>query len=212
MNNNLPDNEKSLWILKTKGALPLSRLAQEMGVTNEGARFHLLKLANEGLVECTAEAKGRGRPQQIWSLTGKGQSRFPDCHAELTVHLIRTIRDTLGDEALHKIVKANGVEVFERYANELVGARELEEKIGILTAIRKREGYMAEYKREDDGSYLLVENHCPICAAASECQGFCESELNTFRTLLGAQVQVERLSHIVSGARRCAYAIKAVSE
>jgi predicted ArsR family transcriptional regulator len=208
MDNNLPDNEKSLWILKIKGALPLSQLSKEMGITNEGARFHLLKLANDGLVECVTEAKGRGRPQQIWSLTSKGQSRFPDTHAELTVHLIRTIRDTLGEKALQKVIKANGEEIFERYANQLTGITELEDRIVNLTAIRKQEGYMAECKKEDDGSYLFVENHCPICAAATQCQGFCENELSTFQSLLGSDVQVERVSHIVAGARRCAYTIK----
>jgi predicted ArsR family transcriptional regulator len=28
--------------------------------------------------------------------------------------------------------------------------------------------------------YFLIENHCPICAAATECQGFCRAELSNF--------------------------------
>jgi len=31
---------------------------------------------------------------------------------------------------------------------------------------------MAEFEAEPDGSFLLIENHCPICAAAKTCQGF----------------------------------------
>ncbi|MGJ1364171.1 helix-turn-helix transcriptional regulator [Sphingobacterium spiritivorum] len=208
MNNNLPDNEKSLWILKTKGALPLTALAKEMGVTTEGARFHLLKLANEGLVASTTESKGRGRPQQIWELTPKGQSRFPDTHADLTVNLIRTIRETLGEKALQQIIKANGEEILDRYTQHLSGIRDLEPRIEALVDIRQREGYMAEYRSEADGEYLFIENHCPICAAATQCQGFCDNELTTFRTVLGTQATVDRISHIVAGARRCAYVIK----
>ena len=38
--------------------------------------------------------------------------------------------------------------------------------------IRTEEGYMADIKR-DDGALLLVENHNPVCEAATECQGLC---------------------------------------
>lgn len=40
----------------------------------------------------------------------------------------------------------------------------LEERISMLVDIRTREGYMAHWRTGPDGSYLLLENHCPICA------------------------------------------------
>ncbi|MGH9663089.1 MAG: transcriptional regulator, partial [Bryobacteraceae bacterium] len=69
-------------------------------------------------------------------------------------------------------------------------------------------GYMSEVRPEQGGSFLLAENHCPICAAATACQGFCTTELDLFRGVLGPGVLVERVSHIVSGDRRCAYRVK----
>jgi predicted ArsR family transcriptional regulator len=51
-----------------------------------------------------------------------------------------------------------------------------------------------------------VENHCPICAAARACQGFCRSELALFEMLL-APARVVRVEHLLEGARRCAYRI-----
>jgi predicted ArsR family transcriptional regulator len=53
----------------------------------------------------------------------------------------------------------------------------------------------------------LVENHCPICVAATACQGFCRAELETFRAVLGPDASVERAEHIVAGDRRCVYSI-----
>lgn len=70
---------------------------------------------------------------------------------------------------------------------------------------------MSEWSRQDDGSWLLVENHCPICAAATVCQGFCRDELSLFRDLLGDRVSVNRGDHILAGARRCAYRIEAAA-
>jgi predicted ArsR family transcriptional regulator len=77
--------------------------------------------------------------------------------------------------------------------------------------MREAEGYMAEAQAAEDGSVLLVENHCPICAAARACQNFCRSELDVFRRVLGPDVQVERVEHQLAGARRCAYRIVSLS-
>jgi len=52
-----------------------------------------------------------------------------------------------------------------------------------------------------------VENHCPICAAARLCTGLCREELNLFRKVLGRDVRIERISHILAGANRCAYRV-----
>lgn len=208
MKNNLPENEKALWILKTRGSLCLMEIAEEMGITTEGARFHLLRLANDGLVKSTPVSKGRGRPQQIWSLTDMGNARFPDAHADLTVRIISLMKETLGEQALEAVIEANEKQGINRYQYELKDHRDLEARIRKLAEVRNEEGYMAEYQKDEEG-YLLIENHCPICAAATACQGFCRSELNTFRTLLGENVSIKRVDHILEGARRCAYRITA---
>eukprot|EP01034_Spumella_vulgaris_P034247 gene34247-42231_t len=77
--------------------------------------------------------------------------------------------------------------------------------------LRDAEGYMAETEVQPDGSLLLIENHCPICAAATSCQGFCRSELQVFQRVLGEGCQVERAEHLLSGARRCVYVIRPVN-
>lgn len=202
----LPDNERAIWILKTKGPQPLTFLAKEMNVTTEGARFQLLKLAGDGLVSSITESKGRGRPQQIWSLTALGNSRFPDTHAELTVKLIQKTREILGEETLQAIIDANAQEGKIKYNNAVTGINDLEGKIKTLAQIRDQEGYMASYIKDDEG-FLLIENHCPICAAATICQGFCKSELETFQSVLGNNVKIHRIDHILAGAQRCAYRI-----
>ena len=70
---------------------------------------------------------------------------------------------------------------------------------------------MADVRREPDGSFLLVENHCPICAAAVSCTGLCAKELEVFQAVLGVDVAVTRTEHIVAGARRCAYRVAPAS-
>src|SRR5260370_32770165 len=76
-----------------------------------------------------------------------------------------------------------------------------------LSEIRREQGYMAECTKMPDGSMLLIENHCPICAAAATCQGLCREELSLFRAVMGDKARVERTEHIQPRARRCAYKI-----
>jgi predicted ArsR family transcriptional regulator len=203
--------DRILLILKTRGPQTAIELGAALGITDEAVRQQMTKLAGEGLVEGAAEVRGVGRPKQVWKLTAAGNGRFPDAHSELTVQLITTIKRILGEESLDRLISAREEETLANYQSEMEGANNLEERITRLAAIRDREGYMCELKKDSAG-YLLIENHCPICAAASACQGFCYSELRIFKQVLGDDVDITRQEHIVSGARRCAYRITGKKE
>jgi predicted ArsR family transcriptional regulator len=61
---------------------------------------------------------------------------------------------------------------------------------------------------EDGDDWLLIENHCPICSAATACQRLCANELDVFQQALGPDTEVTRESHLLAGARRCVYRIR----
>ncbi len=202
--------DKFLRFLKTRGPQTTLSISKELSITGEGARFQLTKLLEEGLVQAITESRGVGRPTQIWSLTEQGNLRFPDNHAAFSVQLIESIRETLGQEALDKVIalreqKANG-----NYIEALKNIPGLEEKISRLAELRNTDGYLAEWDKDGDG-FILIENHCPICAAAQRCSDLCEAELNTFKAIFGEEVSIERVDHMISGSRRCAYKIQNVT-
>ncbi len=157
------------------------------------------------MVEAHSECRGVGRPVQRWHLTALGNKRFPDCHAELTVKILTTIRRELGEDAIGKIITARENEARRDYFDKLQGAETLEERIIRLVAIRTEEGYMAQWEKEPEGSWLIIENHCPICSAARMCQGFCRAELELFQTVLNASV--ERVEYLLTDSRRCVYRV-----
>ncbi|WSH22131.1 metalloregulator ArsR/SmtB family transcription factor [Rhizobium ruizarguesonis] len=195
-----------LILIKTDGPQLAAAIGDALGISGEAARQQLSKMAEEGLVESvTVAAAGRGRPRQLWHLTASGNRQFPDGHAELTANLLGTLVEQLGPAALDTVISAREAETLQRYRQELGNADNLASRVEALAAICTREGYMADHWQEADGSFMLVENHCPICAAAAACSGFCRSELETFRAVLGADI--ERSEHILLGARRCAYRV-----
>ena len=199
--------ERVLMALKMHGAMTSAQMGKRLETTGEGARQHLSRLCEEGLVSEERRAEGRGRPSVYWSLTQKGHDHFPDAHSDLAVDLLTSIQTALGPEALDKIVSLRGQRTQERYRAELASCSTLAGRVQRLAELRTAEGYMSDMEEKADGSLLLFENHCPICAAARMCQAFCRSEIETFRLLLGPGVEVERVEHILSDARRCAYRI-----
>ncbi|RYG71014.1 transcriptional regulator [bacterium] len=202
-----------MYLLKMRGPQNASTLGTALGTTDEAARQQLVKLSKDGVIESVSQTRGVGRPSLFWQLTPKGHARFPDAHAALTVQLINAIEKELGADALERLIAAREIQTRAEYQTQFSGLEgsglPLEEKVARLAAIRSSEGYMAEYQPQDDG-FLLVENHCPIAAAAATCQGFCRAELNVFQEVLGPDVKIERVEHIPAGARRCAYRIVAI--
>lgn len=201
-------DDRLLFALKTKGAMTAQRLAHQLGISTVAVRKQLSRLEQGELVQFQEEVRGPGRPERVWRLTAKGHGRFPDSHSDLTLELINSIRRVFGEEGLDRLIGEREQTMQTSYKHAVREHSDLAERVAALARIRAREGYMAEIEPLEDGAYLLIENHCPICAAAMACQGFCRSELNVFKTVLGPETRVERTDHILAGARRCAYRIE----
>ena len=199
-------SDRILYLLKSRGPQTVKQVAESLEITTMGARQHLKALENQKLIESESVKARRGRPLEYWRLTEQGQSRFPDSHGQLTKGLLQGIAAEFGEAGLQKLIDRRTSEVCAAYAEQMANCSTLEAKLEKLCEIRTAEGYMAEFRHSANG-YVLVENHCPICEAARECQKLCRSELETFQQLLGPEVKVIRQDHILEGARRCAYRI-----
>jgi predicted ArsR family transcriptional regulator len=197
-----------LLLLKNKGPQSAGQLGETLGTTGEAARQQLEKMAAEGLVAATSQASGVGRPSKMWSITPEGNARFPDSHAALTVDLITAMKQAFGSEGLDRLLAHRAKRQIAAYRERMPAHTSLRRRVQMLAEIRTEEGYMAEVLDGDNGDLLLVENHCPICVAATACLGLCGAELDAFRKVIGRDVEVERTEHIISGARRCAYRIR----
>ena len=181
-------------------------LAGRLKVTAMAVRQHLYALQREKLVTAEARPVPLGRPAKFWRLTRDADRLFPDAYAELNAALITSVQDAFGADGMVRLLDARFARQRADYASRITRSAPLARKLQQLARIRTDEGYMAEVKRDGRG-FLFIENHCPICAAAAACQGFCAGELDLFRSALGPGVSIERAEHILSGDRRCAYRV-----
>jgi predicted ArsR family transcriptional regulator len=199
--------DRLLYALKARGPQTAARLAARLEITAVAVRQLLARLDDAKLVASEDRRETVGRPKRYWHLTDAGHARFPDNHAGLSAELLMSISALFGADGLERLIAHREAAILAQYLSATAPARTLAERARRLARLRSAEGYMAEIKREGRHSLLLIENHCPICVAAKQCQGFCRSELALFRKVLGPNVSVERLEHIVHGARRCVYRI-----
>src|SRR5882724_11705488 len=194
-------------LLKSEGPMDASQMGERLGLTAMAVRQHLYELQREKLVSAQERPAALGRPTKYWRLTREADRLFPDAYAELSVALIDALGDAFGEAGLKRVLESRGSRQLADYLKRIPHSLPLKNKLRRLARIRTEEGYMAEVRHDGKGGFLFIENHCPICAAATACQGFCSTELVLFRAVLGRNVNVERIEHIVSGERRCAYRI-----
>lgn len=196
-------------MLKRADSATAQDLAEQFTTTTTAVRQHLDALEQSGLVErFDGEIHGRGRPALRWRNTGLTLELFPDRHGELTVDLIRSIRTSLGEDALDRVIDQRAAEQLASYRATLPDGS-VPVRVRALAERRTAEGYLAEVAA-DSGDLILIEHHCPICTAATSCQNLCRSELEVFQAALGPTVEVTREQHLLRGDTRCAYRIREI--
>ncbi len=204
----VPNRQAILRLLKQQGPSDSEALAAQLGISAMAVRQHLYALHTKRLVTYQEEQRPIGRPPKMWCLTPAAEPHFPDAHADLTVNLMNAVEQAFGEQGVKRVVLRCAEQQIETYRSRIPARASLQHRLQALISLRNEEGFMAEVQRQRDGSFLLIENHCPISAAANVCPKLCDAEMEVFRAILGEGVTIERAEHMMAGARRCVYRIR----
>jgi DeoR family suf operon transcriptional repressor len=198
-----------LYAVRRRGEATAEQVAEQLGITVSGARQHLTALARDGLVDATelpAPARQRGRRTLVYAATPAADEFFPKAYGELTNELLGYVADT--DKALVDDLFAKRREHrIENARERLARKKGLGARVAELTRILDEDGYLASYEKTGANAYRIVEHNCAIWAVAQRYGQACTSEIDFIRAVL-ADASVERVQHMVAGARRCAYEVR----
>jgi DeoR family transcriptional regulator, suf operon transcriptional repressor len=199
-----------LYAVRRRGEATAEQVAEQLDITVSGARQHLTALAKDGLVESgelpSPEGR-RGRRTLVYSATSAADAYFPKAYGELTNELLGYVADT-DRELLDQLFAKRREARVEGARTRLASKRTLRAKVAELTRILDEDGYLASWEQVGPGVFRIVEHNCAIWAVAERYGQACTSELEFIRTVL-AGADVERVQHMVAGARRCAYEVRA---
>jgi predicted ArsR family transcriptional regulator len=197
---------KILDLLKKKGPQTVQALSRTLGITSMGVRQQLNALERDGLIQYRVEARGLGRPGYVYMLTGLGDELFPRTYPQFAGSVLETVKLLDGEEGIERIFAKRTDLVQKQYEKRMAG-KDLERQVQELAQIRTEEGYMAEWEKVNQDTFLLLENNCAICQIARQCIQACNHELALFQRVL-PEADVARESHILQGDRACTYRIR----
>ena len=151
----------------------------------------------------------RGRRPLLYAATARADALFPKAYGELTNELLSYVVDSDPD-MLEAIFVRRRERRIEAARERLRSHRDLASKVDELTRILDEDGYMATSETMDPDGYLIVEHNCAIWAVAQKYGQACSSEIDFIRAVL-PEAQVERVQHMIAGAKHCAYEIHSSS-
>jgi len=199
-----------LYAVRRRGEATAEQVAEQLDITISGARQHLSALARNGLVESAelpSPSTQRGRRMLVYSTTTAADAYFPKAYGELTNELLGYVADT-DRELLDELFAKRRQHRIESARGRLASKRTLSAKVAELTRILDEDGYLASWEKVAPRVFRIVEHNCAIWAVAERYGQACTSELEFIRIALDG-ADVERVQHMIAGARRCAYEVRA---
>lgn len=177
----------------------VARLAEALGINRNSVRHHLLRLADEGLVEHRVVRRGVGKPAHEYRVTPQGQARLSRAYLPLLNQLLRVVEARLGPVEAEAALReaGRGLAPRERATGEL-GER-VAAAIGFLRGLG---GFAVA--EQSDGGHVIRCTCCAIGAVVAEHPLACRGMASMLEAFLGAPVR-ERCDR--SGRPACRFEV-----
>ena len=195
--------DEILRLLKTRGALCATEIAEELRIGNSAVRPHLDALTSDGLVSVDLVRGGMGRPRHRYALTSDGHETFARAYDEIAKSMVAGVMEFGGEELLQRIFRRRERELTDRYLDRVRGLQ-FDARMRELASILDECGYMVTLTPLDDG-YLITEHNCPVAQVALETHAACEAEHRFIQALAEADVDQIEVSR---GGSHCQYVIR----
>ena len=194
-----PTRRAVVELLKGRGEATAAELAAELGLTPAAVRVQVKELEDAGFVAHRRQVDGRGRPTHCYSLTPAAGALFPQRYGDLTNELLDYVDPALVPDLFEKRRRRR-----TEGARARLDGKPFDERVAELARILTEDGYLASVEQVDERTWRIVEGNCAILDVALRYGHACSSELSFLRDVV-PDADVERVSHIVAGARACAY-------
>ncbi|MCI0452219.1 MAG: MarR family transcriptional regulator [Candidatus Latescibacteria bacterium] len=178
--------------LKENGGATIAELAARIGISDEGARQHLLRMERKGWIRRreTRPTGGRaGRPAAVYEVSPSGEAFFPKRYDELSIALADILVETQGNAALEAALERITDSWVDAWAPRLAG-KSLDERLASL-----KDYYLPGdpfLTIERNGHVSLVEHNCPFLNVAMARPALCSITVNALTRLLGRRVYRHR--------------------
>jgi predicted ArsR family transcriptional regulator len=177
-------------------------LAQELELTDNAVRAHLLSLERDGLIKQSGIQRGTRKPHFSYELTEEAEHLFPKAYDALLNQLIAVLKGRLTPLALEEVLREVG--------RSLAGAQaasqkngDMEKRLGRALAALEAIGGAARVEKDNEKLVISSES-CPLATAVAAHPEVCRLA----ETLLSEIIGVEIREHCDrEGSPRCRFEI-----
>lgn len=187
--------------IRREGAVTISALVAEMGVTATAVRQRLQRLMDTGFIQRQTEHKRRGRPNHRYSLTEKGEQSGGNNFADLASVLWDEIKSVEDPAVRRGLLKRIAGRFVERYRDEVSGET-LGARMKALVAVMG-ERQIPFAVDESKALPVLSALACPYPELAKADRGVCTMEKLMLSEILGENVRLSECR--LDGATCCTF-------
>ena len=203
----LSDTRRQLLLfVKAAQQLTVDELADSLGITKSAVRQHVTGMEAAGLLEHVAERGRPGRPRFRYVLTRAAERLFPSRYDDVFIDVLSALDDRdpgLADEMLK--------DHFARRIEELpedIGEKPVGDQLAQLVKVLDDDGHMPAVEQTGPESWTVTTSNCPLLHISEGRPGFCQVELEFFRSLApGATIDCTQ--RIAPGGNACVHMVKA---
>jgi predicted ArsR family transcriptional regulator len=165
----------------------VSELAEQLGLTDNAVRAHLLSLERDGLVRQSGVQRGARKPHFSYELTPEAERLFPKAYDALLNQLITTLKGRLPPSALEDVLREVGRSLAGQHSSDDPTV-DLEARLRNALEVLKAIGGTPNVEREE-GKLTIRSGGCPLAAAVVEHPEVCELAESLVAELVGVPVR-----------------------
>jgi predicted ArsR family transcriptional regulator len=188
--DHLPETRRViLYALKRNGPAMIAELSSRFNISGEAVRQQLSQLEMEGWIEKYIEraaGNGGGRPASKYKLTSAGEHLFPKQYDDLSVEVLDTVAEYLGEEALKQVLLTMTEARVSDWGPRLEGLT-LHERIASLKNLYLADDAFMEVEHSGE-QIRLIERNCPFANVAMRRPVLCSVTVSVLTRLLGFNV------------------------
>jgi predicted ArsR family transcriptional regulator len=178
-----------LELLRRRGALSVSELVAEMGVTPTAVRQRLARLQGQGLLARETERAVRGRPKHRYGLTEKARRQSATNYGDLAVALWEEIRAVKDPEVRRGLLVRLASRLESQYRDRIQGTDTVS-RMESLKALFAERRIPLEVDATAAGGPVLKVLDCPYPELAEQDRTICAVEKVLFSNLLDEGVRL----------------------
>lgn len=165
----------------------VNELVEEIELTDNAVRAHLLTLERDGIVRQSGVQRGFRKPHYAYELTPEAENLFPKAYDALLNQLITVLKARLTAKALEKVLREVGNSIAARQTSNQDDS-DLESRLQKALHVLGTLGGAAQIEKEG-GTFYIRSAACPFAATVTEHPEVCRLAETLVAEIVGERVQ-----------------------